>query len=115
MRSNLFLPAAGLILLTGCLVTHNSTTTHSGTRVETDTFAQIKPGTTTSGWVSATLGAPTSIAKNDSDEVWKYVYTEHTDSSGAIFLIFGGSDSTEKSEIAFIEIKNGIVINKWRG
>jgi outer membrane protein assembly factor BamE (lipoprotein component of BamABCDE complex) len=104
-----------LLLTTGCLVTSNSETSHYGTRVAPETFAQIKPGTTTIGWVEATLGTPTSKNKNDNDEVWKYTYHEHTDSSGAIFLIFGGSDSSDRSETAFIEFKDGIVINKWRG
>jgi outer membrane protein assembly factor BamE (lipoprotein component of BamABCDE complex) len=106
---------AALALLCGCLVTETSNTTHTGTRVSADAFNQIKTGSTTLGWVAATLGQPTSKTKNDTDEVWKYVYTEHTDSSGAIFLIFGGSNSTEKSEIAFIEFKDGVVFNKWRG
>jgi outer membrane protein assembly factor BamE (lipoprotein component of BamABCDE complex) len=101
--------------LGGCLVTASSETTHNGTRVAPDTFAQIKPGTTTAGWVEATLGPPTSKNKTGDDEVWKYVYTEHTDSGGAIFLIFGGSGSSDKSETSFIEFKDGVVINKWRG
>ena len=104
-----------LAAMTGCLVTASSQTTHNGTRVSQETFSQIKPGSTTISWVEATLGSPTSKTKTDSDEVWKYVYTEHTDSSGAVFLIFGGSGSSEKSEIAFVEFKGGVVINKWRG
>ena len=104
-----------LAAMTGCLVTASSQTTHNGKQVSQETFAQVKPGTTTIGWVEATLGSPTSKSKIGDDEVWKYVYTEHTDSSGAIFLIFGGSGSSEKSETAFIEFKDGIVINKWRG
>jgi outer membrane protein assembly factor BamE (lipoprotein component of BamABCDE complex) len=103
------------LLCTGCLVTHTSNTTHKGIEVTPETFAQIKPGSTTIGWVQATLGNPTEKTRNDNDEVWKYIFTEHTDSSGAVFLIFGGSDSTEKSETTFIEFKDGIVINKWRG
>ncbi len=104
-----------LLLCSGCLITSNSETTHNGTRVSTDTFAQIKPGSTTSIWVEATLGPPTSKNKTDTDEVWKYVYSEHTNSDGAVFLLFGGSSSTDKSEICFIEFKDGVVTNKWRG
>jgi outer membrane protein assembly factor BamE (lipoprotein component of BamABCDE complex) len=114
MRNAILLLLSAL-LLTGCLVTHNSSTTHNGTQVTSETFDQIKPGATTAGWVLATLGQPTSKTSTGSDEIWKYVYTEHTDSSGAIFLIFGGSDSSDKSETAFVEIKDGIVTNKWRG
>lgn len=106
---------AAISLLSGCLVWHHSATTDNGVRVAADTFAQIKAGSTTTGWVLATLGSPTSKSKADDDEVWKYIYTEQTENGGAIFLIFGGSDSTQKSETAFIEFKDGVVINKWRG
>ena len=105
---------AALCLLTGCLVSQTSQSTHTGVNVPGETFAQIKAGTTTIGWVESTLGTPTSKSKNDVSEVWKYVYTEHTDSSGAVFLVFGGSSSTDKSQTVFIEFKDGIVINKWR-
>jgi outer membrane protein assembly factor BamE (lipoprotein component of BamABCDE complex) len=107
--------AVALCLLAGCLVTHGSDTTYKGTRVDPQTFDQIKVGSTTEGWVQSTLGSPTSVSHNDKTEVWKYTYTEHTDEHGAIFLVFGGSDSTEKSETVFVEFKDGIVINKGRG
>ncbi len=111
----LLILAGAFACLAGCLVTHNSETTRKGIEVSPDTFAQIKSGSTTVGWVTATLGPPSSKTPTDSGEIWKYTYTERTDSSGAIFLIFGGSDSAEKSDTTFIEIKDGIVTNKWRG
>lgn len=104
-----------LCCLAGCLVTHSSETTHNGTQVAQSSFEQIKIGSTTRGWVSSILGSPTSVSKNGESEIWKYVCTEHTDEHGAIFLVFGGSDSSEKSETVFIEFEDGIVINKWRG
>jgi outer membrane protein assembly factor BamE (lipoprotein component of BamABCDE complex) len=105
-----------LALLSGCLITNQSNTTHTGTNVSQSTFDQIKAGSTTIGWVHATLGEPTSKTVDDGDdEVWKYSFTEHTDSSGSVFLIFGGASSNEKTNTVFIEFKSGIVINKWRG
>jgi len=104
-----------LASLSGCLITGSSSTTHSGVRVDQSTFNQIIPDSTTIGWVQATLGDPTSKTTTDNDQVWKYVYTEHTDSSGAVFLIFGGSSSNERSETSFIEFKDGVVVNKWKG
>jgi hypothetical protein len=41
--------------------------------------------------------------------------TEKKEGSGAIFLIFGGTSSKEKSGTAFVELKDGVVTNKWRG
>ena len=105
----------GLAAMPGCLISGSSETTYTGTNVSQSTFAQIKPGSTTIGWVHATLGEASTKTKDGDDEVWKYTYTEHTDSSGAVFLIFGGSSSNEKTNTVFIEFKNGVVINKWRG
>ena len=36
------------------------------------------------------------------------------DSSGAIFLIFAGSDKKERQHVAYVEIKDGVVTKKWR-
>jgi len=105
-----FFPAVG-----GCLVSSDTHQTHAGINVPESTFAQIQPGKTTVGWVQATLGEPTQKTTADGDIVWKYTYTERTDSSGALFLIFGGHSSTESTKNAFVEFKDGVVVNKWRG
>jgi hypothetical protein len=104
------------LVLGGCLVSSNSSEHRSGSYVSDSTFNQIQPGKTTEGWVDATLGKPTSISRlDDGTEIWKYSYTEHRDSSGAVFLIFGGSNSTETNHTAFVEIHDGIVRKAWRG
>jgi outer membrane protein assembly factor BamE (lipoprotein component of BamABCDE complex) len=104
-----------LAALPGCLVTGSSESKRSGNYVAESTFSQIKPGVTTVGWVQATLGEPTSKSTADGDEIWKYAYTERTDNSGAVFLIFGGSNSQETTGTAYVEFRNGVVVNKWRG
>jgi hypothetical protein len=107
--------AAFLAAVGGCLVSSDTSQTHAGINVPESTFAQIQPGKTTVGWVQATLGEPTQKTTADGDIVWKYTYTERTDSSGALFLIFGGHSSTESTKNAFVEFKDGVVVNKWRG
>ena len=104
-----------LFLLSGCLVAHSSEQHVTGNFVPPNTFDRIEPGKTTAAWVKATLGEPSSKDTADSSEVWKYSYTEQKESSGAIFLIFGGSDKKEQQHVAYVEIKDGIVTNKWRG
>jgi outer membrane protein assembly factor BamE (lipoprotein component of BamABCDE complex) len=100
----------------GCLITSNASEHRSGTYVSDTTFNQIQPGKTTEGWIDATLGKPTSVSRlDDGTEIWKYSYTERRDSSGAVFLIFGGSNSTETNHTAFVEIHDGIVRKAWRG
>jgi len=104
-----------LVSGTGCLVSSTSHQKVSGNYVPENTFERIKPGETTSSWVKATLGEPSSKeSAGDTTEVWKYSYTEVKEGSGAIFLIFGGSDKKELERNAYVEFKDGIVKSKWR-
>ena len=105
-----------LAALPGCLVSSTNHDSVSGNYVPENTFDRIKPGETKSSWVKATLGEPSTRESVDGgNEVWKYSYTEVHEGSGAIFLIFGGSDRTEKQRNAYVEFKDGVVTNKWRG
>ena len=104
-----------LLGLSGCLIGADSSQTRTGNYVAESTFAQIEPGKTTEGWVKATLGEPTTRAAADDTVVWSYKYTEKYDSSGAVFLIFGAHNSSETTHTAFVEIKDGVVLKKWRG
>ena len=104
-------------VLNGCLVSATSNEKRSGNYVPESTFSQIEPGKTSAGWVQATLGEPSSKNKVEAtdSEIWKYSYTQRKDSSGAVFLLFGGHDSKETTGHAFVEIKDGVVVHKWRG
>ncbi len=115
LRQIRFLPLVALLATTGCLFGNNSTVKRTGTDVSAATFEQIQPGTTTAAWVRATLGDPTSVSRDAHGEVWAWTYTEHVDSSGYVFLIFGGSNTTETTRKAFVELRDGIVVRKWRG
>jgi outer membrane protein assembly factor BamE (lipoprotein component of BamABCDE complex) len=116
---NRALVLAMLLLLigagTGCLVSADSSQTRSGSFVPENTFDQIKTGQTTVAWVKAVLGEPSSKNTADNTEIWKWSYTERKESSGAIFLIFGGHDEKEQTHAAYVEFKDGVVVNKWRG
>jgi outer membrane protein assembly factor BamE (lipoprotein component of BamABCDE complex) len=106
----------GSIGIAGCLVTSDSNQTRTGNYISDTTFDQIQPGKTTAGWVQATLGKPSSVAKvDDGSEIWKYAYTERKESSGGVFLIFGGHNANETTHTAFVQIKDGIVTKAWRG
>jgi outer membrane protein assembly factor BamE (lipoprotein component of BamABCDE complex) len=109
--------ASAVVLLTssGCLVTSNSEETRSGNYISDSTFDQIKPHETTAGWVRATLGKPTSVDRlEDGTEIWKYTYSVRKESSGAVFLIFGGSSANEVEHTAIVQIKDGEVTKAWR-
>lgn len=103
------------LMLTGCLVMSNKEDKITGNYVASSTFDQIAPGKTTAAWVKSTLGEPTEKSSLDGGaEVWKYKYTERKESQGAIFLIFGGQNVKERPGTAFVEFKDGVVVNKWR-
>src|SRR5689334_16208223 len=105
--------AAGLFIFigAGCLVSSNTQQSRSGSYVPENTFDQIKTGKTTQAWVKAVLGEPSSKNTADDTEIWKWSYTERKESSGAIFLIFGGHDEKEQSHAAYVEFKDGVVVN----
>ena len=108
-------PLAALALTTGCLFGSNSTVKRTGSDVSPATFEQIQPGTTTAAWVRATLGEPTTVSRDAHGEVWAYACTEHVESDGYVFLIFGGSNTTETTRRAFVELRDGTVVRKWHG
>ena len=110
-----FLVLCTSLLMTGCLVTGSNKETGSGTKVSDETFRQIKVNETSEEWVRATLGPPTSDTTMQSGgHILKYTYTERRESSGAVFLIFGGHDEKTVEHNAFFEVKNGIVTKAWR-
>lgn len=99
----------------GCLISSNSHETRSGTYVSENTFAQIRPGQTTEDWVRATLGTPTSeTVLRDGGRILKWSYSEHHESSGAVFLIFGGHSEKDTDHTAFVELHDGVVSRAWR-
>ena len=105
-----------LVALCGCLVAGSSTEKRTGKYVAETTFNQIEAGKTTAGWILATLGEPDCKATaGNGSEVWQWRYTEHRENNTAVFLIFAGSDEKETSGTAFVELKDGVVTNKWRG
>ena len=107
---------AALVGLSGCLVGGSSQVRHEGNFVADSTLERIEPGKTQQSWVLATLGSPsekTEVAPNH--ELWKYSYKEVKNSSGYVFLIFGGCDSKETSGRVFVELEDGVVTKTWRG
>ena len=106
--------AVVLVAGNGCLVTSNTEEKRSGNYISDSTFDEIKPNETTVAWVESMLGEPTSINKDDGTETWKYAYSLRKESSGAVFLIFGGSSANEVEHMAFVQFKNGVVTKAWR-
>jgi len=99
----------------GCLIATDSHETTSGVKVSDATFDRIKPNETSEDWVRATLGpATTDTTLKDGGRILKWSYTERRESSGAIFLIFGGHSEKKINHTAYVEVHNGVVTNAWR-
>jgi outer membrane protein assembly factor BamE (lipoprotein component of BamABCDE complex) len=113
LAANLWLSAC--VLSCGCLISGERRQIESGTKVSEATFSRIKPNQTTEDWVRATLGTPTTdTALRDGGRVLKWTYTERQESSGAVFLIFGGHDEKRITHTAYVELHDGVVTNAWR-
>ena len=107
--------AVALLSQAGCLVSNDTTRSQSGKYVSDRAWRQIDEGETSAAWVQATLGDPSERSKlDDGTEIWKWNYTEHKSSSGHIFLLFDGSSTKETNQSAIIELKDGVVVKKWR-
>jgi hypothetical protein len=107
--------AAAVAVCSGCLIHSHNRTEYSGTYVGSATFDRVEEGKSTPEYVLATFGEPTSRSKlNDGSEVWKWCYRRTHDSSGSVFLLFGGSGHSENEGAAFVVVKDGVVTKKWR-
>ena len=105
-----------LLVSTGCLVGVSSHTNREGTYVAESTLDQIEPGKTNKSWIVATLGEPSENKEVEpGHELWKYSYRETRNSSGYVFLIFGGSGTRETDSHVFVEMVDGVVTRTWRG
>ncbi|MCC6322330.1 MAG: hypothetical protein IT438_12945 [Phycisphaerales bacterium] len=101
--------------LTGCLVSSHNSTKIEGAYVSPATYDEVQPGTTTAEWITAAFGQPsvkTPLASGD--ELWKWTYTKTKSGQGSVLFVFGGSDVTETVGHVNIQVRDGIVVHKWR-
>lgn len=109
------LAAVALTALPGCLVTSSSATSYTGARVEPSQVGAIVLHRTTPEEAIAALGEPTErTATPDGDEVLTWRWTRESASSGAVFLIFGGSNKTVHRQAFHITFRDGVAVRKWR-
>jgi outer membrane protein assembly factor BamE (lipoprotein component of BamABCDE complex) len=110
--------ALSLALLgsSGCLIGGDNTVHRDGAYISDDTIRKVEPGRTDASWVLATFGKPSECTKLDNGrELWKYTYTEKTESSGYVLLLFGGHDEKNLAGKVFVEVADGVVTKCWRG
>lgn len=106
--------AALALLLPACLIHSESSSSHSGSYVSDETLARITPGKDTE-YVLALLGDPDRrTALKDGSEIWRWSYSEETESEGAVFLLLSTESRKERERAVFVELADGRVVKAWR-
>ncbi len=107
----------GAAALGGCLVMSKNQVSETGTRISEGTLAQVEPGHTSTDWLLAAIGEPTArtpVGEDGMTEIWRYDHVRREDSSGAVFLIFGGTTRRSESRRVFFEVTDGRVQRTWQ-
>ena len=109
------LAASTLAASTGCLVTSNNSSSYSGNRVEPGDERLVTLHKTTPDQAAEILGEPTTRSMNDKgEEVLTWTWTKRSQSSGSVFLIFGGSSGTTDEHSRHLAFRDGVAVRKWR-
>ncbi len=107
--------AAAVGCLSGCLVSSSSYTDYSGSYVSYAELSQLKKGESTEQFVLATLGPPTGkTVESDGSSIWEYSWNEVKERETAVFLVLATESSSRREGAAFVEIRDGIVVDYWR-
>lgn len=112
---------ASLVALTalgGCnVISGNKTVSVQGRRITSTSLSQVQPNKTTSDWVEAAFGAPTSRKTFTRDgvegEIWRYEYRRSESSSGEFLFLYDGWEHKEETTTTCFELVNGVVTRYW--
>lgn len=87
-----------------------------GQYISDELFKRLKENETTEDWVLALLGEPTSrYTLNDGTSVWKWVYREQGFNTSVFKLTGSDEEPTLPQLLTFVRLRDGVVIEKWRG
>jgi hypothetical protein len=105
----------GLLLSSGCaIIDAHSETTTSGTIVSDESLARVQPGSTTTAWLLATLGEPSSREQVDgSTEILKYSSQQLVEVDSELLFIFDTSTRKEVHRTVFFECVDGMLSRHW--
>lgn len=94
------------------------TVKYEGTYISDELVDRIKVDKTTEDWILAVLGEPTAKADlRDGTVIWRWTYRPTVQES-AIVEVFGSKDDKDPklaTSTTFVQFRNGIVIDKWKG
>jgi len=104
--------------LSGCnVISGNKTVSVQGRRITTSSLSQVREGKTTSDWLEAAFGLPTSRKSFTRDEVhgeiWRYEYRRSESSSGEFLFLYDGWEHKEETTTTCFEVVDGKVTRYW--
>ena len=103
----------GILMVGGGCIHRNVTRSQSGEYVDDQAFARVTPGKTSAAWACSILGEPSSKKQTDvGTEIWTWTHSETKNVNGR-FLIVEDHSAVTTYRRASIEVKDGIVIDKW--
>lgn len=110
--------AALTLLLSGCnIISGNKTVSVQGRRITSASLSQVREGRTTSDWLEAAFGAPTSRKAFTRDgaqgEIWRYEYRRSESSSGEFLFLYDGWQHKEETTTTCFEVVDGKVARYW--
>ncbi len=110
--------AALALLLGGCnIISGNKTVSVQGRRITSASLSQVREGRTTSDWLEAAFGAPTSrkaFTRDDTHgEIWRYEYRRSESSSGEFLFLYDGWQHKEETTTTCFEVVDGKVTRYW--
>jgi len=117
---NVLLPTALIVTtalpLTGCsIISSNNHVSYTGNYVPSDSFSRVKTGESTTAFVEATLGEPSSRTDlEDGSSIWRWDYVVRRSGEGSLLLVFDGESSSEKKHSSFVQFAHGVATKKWR-
>ncbi len=90
---------------------------YEGTYISDELFEIVKNGKTTSDWILAVFGEPTAEAMlQDGTAIWRWTY-KPTMQEAAVIEVFADEKKQPKlaTRTVFVQLKEGVVIEKWKG
>lgn len=91
--------------------------TYSGTYVSEALFDHIDAGKTRADWILAVLGEPEArTGLSDGTEIWRWAYQPNREQLAAVTVwSTGGKEEPRvRQSLTFIQLRDGVVVDKWR-
>ncbi|GEM_PF-3726366 len=107
-----------MIALGGCnIISGNKTVSVQGRRITSTSLSQVQLNKTTTDWLEAAFGAPTSRKTFTRDgvegEIWRYEYRRSESSSGEFLFLYDGWNHKEETTTTCFELVDGKVTRYW--